>query len=279
MTAYNPKIDYLLAKFTDSAYAGALDEQEWKLVYREELEPQNDGQRFMLKTKRALAVVKAAIKLDYDTVGSICDRFGSARPDRPGVEAYLSTLADERVSVPARAFYRALKDRLFPDRGYETAVMIHTFFRLKAGLFPTVFFPLDGKELVKEIEGGASADRISDLIALTGFKTVHLNTPHELIGRDVLIERLLNLREILLRKFGVTSISFYGSYARGEETVYSDLDVYVEVDEERKKDPVNKYRLFRFLKKELGIAVDGRVRDDEYRELRVDMNRDLMSIY
>lgn len=51
------------------------------------------------------------------------------------------------------------------------------------------------------------------------------------IEKDYIIEFLKGKKEYLREKYGVTSISLFGSYARGEETEESDIDFFVEFDE------------------------------------------------
>jgi predicted nucleotidyltransferase len=49
------------------------------------------------------------------------------------------------------------------------------------------------------------------------------------INKDNIIEFLKSRKDFLRKKYGVTSISLFGSYARGEETEESDIDFFVEM--------------------------------------------------
>lgn len=72
------------------------------------------------------------------------------------------------------------------------------------------------------------------------------------IDKENIIEFLKGKKEYLLREFGVTSISLFGSYARGEETDESDIDFFVEM-------PADYDRLFglkEFLEKSFHKSVD-----------------------
>jgi hypothetical protein len=51
------------------------------------------------------------------------------------------------------------------------------------------------------------------------------------LDKNYIIELLKSKKEFLREKFGVTSISLFGSYARGEETEESDIDFFVVFDE------------------------------------------------
>jgi len=49
------------------------------------------------------------------------------------------------------------------------------------------------------------------------------------IDKKYILELLKGKKEYLREKYGVTSISLFGSYARGEETEESDIDFFVEI--------------------------------------------------
>ncbi len=49
------------------------------------------------------------------------------------------------------------------------------------------------------------------------------------IDKDYIIEFLKQRKDFLQEKYGVTKISLFGSYARGEETEESDIDFFVEM--------------------------------------------------
>lgn len=68
------------------------------------------------------------------------------------------------------------------------------------------------------------------------------------------VEILKNLDARLNDEFGVSRIGIFGSYARGEEGVGSDIDLLVEFN--RPVDLFQFSRLRSFLAGQLGIAVD-----------------------
>lgn len=48
----------------------------------------------------------------------------------------------------------------------------------------------------------------------------------------------------------------YGSYARGKENEYSDLDLYIELSKQKRKEKINKRRIANYLENELGLMID-----------------------
>lgn len=51
------------------------------------------------------------------------------------------------------------------------------------------------------------------------------------LDKQYIIDFLKSRKEFLLKEYGVTAISLFGSFARGEETEESDIDFFVEFDE------------------------------------------------
>jgi predicted nucleotidyltransferase len=51
-----------------------------------------------------------------------------------------------------------------------------------------------------------------------------------MLTRETILDALRDLKPELVRKYKLRSIGLFGSYARGEQTSESDVDVLVEVD-------------------------------------------------
>ena len=72
-------------------------------------------------------------------------------------------------------------------------------------------------------------------------------------------------KTILKDKYGITSLSLFGSTARGEQTDISDIDLFVET---QTANPFLLQDAKEFLEKEMGTSVDI-IRNHEYLNLRL----------
>jgi predicted nucleotidyltransferase len=72
-------------------------------------------------------------------------------------------------------------------------------------------------------------------------------------SRDDVLATLRSLKPELVRRFGVREISLFGSFARGDETAASDVDILVDVNPAIGLEFVS---LAAFLEKALGRRVD-----------------------
>lgn len=51
------------------------------------------------------------------------------------------------------------------------------------------------------------------------------------LDKNYIIEFLKSKKEYLFKEYGVTSISLFGSFVRGEENEESDADIFVEIED------------------------------------------------
>ena len=69
-----------------------------------------------------------------------------------------------------------------------------------------------------------------------------------------IIARLRRLRPVLARRYGIKSLMLFGSYARGEQSARSDVDLLVEF-----KEPIDLFRYIEienYLSDEIGTKFD-----------------------
>jgi uncharacterized protein len=71
-----------------------------------------------------------------------------------------------------------------------------------------------------------------------------------------ILSKLEMLKPILKDRYQVETISFFGSYARGEQQKKSDVDILVEFSHPNNIDLFDFIELEEFLSKQLGIKVD-----------------------
>ena len=70
------------------------------------------------------------------------------------------------------------------------------------------------------------------------------------------VVQYLNKNRIYLHdRFGITSIGIFGSFVRGEQTPYSDIDMVIEMEKDKKNIHIF-LQLKRFIEKEIGRKVD-----------------------
>lgn len=97
------------------------------------------------------------------------------------------------------------------------------------------------------------------------------------MGKDECIKLLKKYMTILKEKYGITSLSLFGSTARGEQTEQSDIDLFVDT---QTPNPFLLQDAKEFLEKEMGTSVDI-IRNHEYlnQRLRKRILKDRVTIF
>ena len=81
----------------------------------------------------------------------------------------------------------------------------------------------------------------------------------------------------LKQKFGIKEIGLFGSYARGEQTEYSDIDVLIEFEEGKKS--FDNYMDLKFYLEELfGVKIDLVIKSSIRPKLRNHILRDIIYV-
>ncbi len=282
---YNKKIDYLIAKFTYRKYLGATDEREWRAVYHEKIPPKSQAQDFMIRVKKVLKFIKSDdCQFNYESIVSTYKIILKEDPvqfNEKKLKNYIQNIQEIKKHQSYQAYIELIRLQPFFKYNCEMAILIFNLMKIKSNQLPIVFYPKDVKEINQAIREKQPEGMIMALIIQNAHKTIEQNKWHRFISKEEIIEKIFKLKLELYEKFGVISMGIYGSYARGEENEYSDLDIFIKVIDSKKQDVFNKKRIFVYLTEKLGLNVDGKCDDIEFKygQLRVDMQRDLIKIY
>ena len=273
---YNPKLDYLFCKYASSRKPlSKIDEEEWRDVYHELRKPNDPRQEKMLRFKRVLGFMKdQQCHFSINTLlGCLAIYHGAAPAENDIDYEKLNSIFSFKHPLKEMNFRDLfisiiLKKPFKEEFNVEMAEIASNFMLIKQGRVPVIFYAFVVEKLLdlissNEIEG-------AKLLMLNLLQRSEvLNRKHKFIPLDVLLKRINEIRPVLESTYGVTSLFYYGSYAKNIANEYSDFDLFVEVDSKRQEDEDNKYRIKGYLEKELGITVDCHVRDSGYGNLKL----------
>ena len=287
MKEYNPKIDYLFCKYLSDSNLNISDEQLWRDMYSGKLEPKSKDQIIMVRAKKILSFIKK--ESTKFTVCSITKCFELLSEEKLELSSHSQEVLeriikmfknDSSVNLSAKCLIMILQNQVFPKEwNVEMSKIIHNFIQIKKGLIPTIIYHFQTKRLMKLMEEKEIDGAILELKNAYQ-RTCYFNKKHGLISLEVIKKKINKLKEVLVTKYGVQAIYTYGSYSKGTFNEYSDLDLFIQVNSEKRKDIDNKYLLLDFLEEQLGISVDGQVDDVTFKKdnLKKDMERHLKRI-
>lgn len=284
---YNPKVDYLICKYLYDFDIKIEDEQLWKDIYNQKTSPKTRSQEIMLRAKKTLMFIKRhSTKFTLGSIKKcleiISDRKyelsdSSIRVLKEIIKMFKTNSISNLSEV---SLILILQRNVFPGEwNVEMSKIVHNFIQIKNGLAPTIFYHHQTNRLKKLIDENEIEGAMLE-IKNSYERTRHFNTRHELVSLQTIINKIIQVKETLKEKYGVEEIYMYGSYAKGTENEYSDLDLFIKVNSQKKQDINNKYLLFDYLEKELGLFVDGIVNDISFHHdsLKEDMKKHLTRI-
>lgn len=283
---YNPKINYLCCKYLSQNILMNFDEAESKRIFQEKEEPKNEEHILMMKAKTIFEIFSNMLNFNDDIVSSVYLLLsGEEIKQNEKYNQFLNLLRNtlkEEYSFKDNViiFIYLIKHNLFKTRNIEMAKILFNLVRIFKKQIPLIFYPIQTQVLINLIDNNEDIQKINNEFYMVEARTLKFNNRHEIIKRVEIIKRLINLKDKLKEMYGIIEVSMYGSYARGEENEYSDLDLIVKIDEKNKGKNPNGY-LFYCLSNELGILTEGKVKyaDSNFEDLTVDMKRDITLVY
>ncbi len=288
MNKYNPKLDYLFCKYASSKKPMSnIDEEKWRNVYREVQKAENVEQEKMLRFKAILNFIKASecsftvenlLECLQIYLGSIVKKEDVDYDKLKSIFSFSNPLEDMNFRD---LFITIILTKPFKEDINVVMAMIATnFLLLKQGRIPVIFYARVVQKLLYLISSN-EIDGAKLLMLNLLQRSEILNRKHKYIPIDEILKKFEEIKNVLQTTYGVTSIFYFGSYAKNLANEYSDLDLFVEVDSQKQENEDNKYLIKGYLEKELGISVDCHVRDVGYSKnpLRIDMIRHLKLIF
>lgn len=163
-----------------------------------------------------------------------------------------------------KIFSLLIKQKIFPEYNVEMAKLLSNYMFVKDGKPPIIMYSYGTMKIVQFIEENATVENIYNALMLLLHRTQKFNEAHENISLDEIRKKLYGNMQILQENYGIQNLYIYGSYARGEQTKFSDIDLFAHLYEDKKMFANLKDEITMFMTKLFGIEVDIIVDDISY---------------
>ncbi len=194
---------------------------------------------------------KAAIKAVLKAVNGNEDQIDTNYIEELLASNFNEYLMQDIINV----FANIVQKQVFYEKTEEMAKLIFNRLLVLNGYFPVVFYPKITRKLLDYIQSGSSEQIIEKVFIKIIFRTLkHLNTKRTLLRQDEVLDLILQHEEMIKQLHYVDSLGIFGSFARNEQNEYSDIDVWIKVNQEFSNE--DKYALSVLLQTVLGLYVD-----------------------
>jgi predicted nucleotidyltransferase len=258
---YNPKIDYAFARnFNQSANASDVNEYDYRKVYYGEKEPFDARSRDMLLAKRCLTLIAQSSDFSLELEQSLFSAIQGE--DMPLSTEQITVIAKAEPSMDEPTFDRpflyflALANQkcLGRYRFYFAAVLCLAKLAYQ-GLHPFVFYP-------KQVEKALEIEKTNPFAALQDVECLYYAAEmccqtHPFLTLEDIKPQLLSLQDGLAKQYAIQGLWVFGSFARKETTIYSDLDVYLKAS--RVLSAEEKGEVFALISSATGLRSDGEI--------------------
>lgn len=284
MNNYNKKIDYLVCKYFCADKYEIVDEEECKQIYNNVIKPKSNFQKLMMKCKNAMEFIKdnrvvfnlENIEKCYQIITRKSNKLNNIQ--KKDLESIVEGFHKGITDYESLVFIHIIRKGIFKTCNVEMAKLLHNFIRLKKRLYPIIFYHSHIKKIIdlikdNEIEG------ILTTIKEAYIRTSYFNQKHRLIHLDEVKEIIATLKSKLVHDYSVKELYIYGSFSKGDENEYSDVDLYIKLDTDIDNKISIRHSIIHLLERKLGLSVDAKFQDEESKNfLKIDMLRHLKKI-
>ena len=272
---YNPKIDYLFCRHIFLTPLENNDEALWRKCWFGEIEAFSRGSKAMIKAKMLLEKVAAIFKNNGN-----CYELFNALGLSPNLYALfkeaLLKAYDDDLSASDRFLISCIKNKSNYD-GMINEKVAHAVLCIASKHIPTIFYSGQFNRILKLTKN--DNEMALECLYLARNRTESLNKKHKEISYDDIVFKILSCKDYLKETYGINEMYIYGSYAKGNPTNYSDLDIFAVADAPSLL--IAEGALKKILSV-VGIQVDGHIVDKKEKEklyLTPEIRRWLKKLY
>lgn len=234
MFEYNSKIDYLFLKKSIEPSGVYRDELLIRDVYNNVCEP-NDDFSFKLKSLREIIdyIKQDSTILNISSIKWIVNKYAIEEKYKMiSNEQVLSSIINnyhfkEVDSNNTDFFIKLVESNTFTKELEPTIIpIIYNFLLIKHNHFPLIFKYNKTKTIINLI-------RMKEYLGVESYFTDmyiesnNYNTPHRDISLNEVKEIIISKKDYLISKLHIKSLYVYGSFAKGTNNKYSDIDIYI----------------------------------------------------
>ena len=283
---YNPKIEIKFLSHLSDNHTYFESELRLKNIYANKTKPSTFSEHFFSRTGEAFHYIQESNELNIENLKTIINLFDkNVEIDIDRFEKLINCIntyhKDVSILSVTEIFIESMIAFENSDRQFSISILLCNYNRIQAGTYPLIFFNDIKFEIRNLISNyGLDQDKLFDVFERMEQKTNQFNKTHPFVSIEDILSKLQLMKDVLIKCYKLKSLKIYGSYSRGEETEYSDLDLFAEIQEVYVNN-YNKKGLINYLKEEFSIPVDVLLKHEikEKRRIPSDMLNGMIEVF
>lgn len=130
--------------------------------------------------------------------------------------------------TPIQNFCYIIKNRLFGEYSKEIASIVYNAYRYKDNQLPLIIGNRLLERLEHEISDGLVESSVEKILLRCETKSLFFNQTYPSLSTEELVRLLRKEQKFIQSNYPIQNMWLYGSFARQEQTEYSDIDLMIE---------------------------------------------------
>lgn len=259
---YNPKIDFKLI-YSINPYLNINENyKEIRNYFHHKIKVES-RQAIMFKTLKEIfdflksLSIQEVTKLDIKRIEQLLE-IQNIEEDR--IDSLLSLLQNEKnddiPTFATKVFTYIVKNEVFQEISLEIGLIFMNAILYQNHYIPVVLFKNNFNFFKDMIQQNITIASLVEIFANLKDVSMRYIDKFEQTTKKNIVDRILEKKLEMHQRFQVEKLWLYGSFVRDDTTPYSDVDVFVQMKDETRKEELRDY-LFEVLKRPVDIQVEG----------------------
>ena len=229
---YNPKIDFKMVSLLCIDDQLKYSYKRLKEIFHQKIKPDNKIEILLDKTTKIFKEMRNKNKIDKSFLIWAVSLYDDIQLDIEKLNLYMEHFdynkTMEAVYYASWNLRYIIKNNVFGNKSLELAILIFNQILYSNGYCPIVFYSNQLQSVKRLIETGVTVKSLMDCLDYFSDVSLKFNTKYNLLNKEDLIQ-IIHDSDFLINIYELKKAWLFGSFVRDESTIYSDVDLIVEL--------------------------------------------------
>lgn len=254
---YNPKIEYKMLYFLNPKLDTSINYYETVNIFYEDVPYVSEQGKWFAKIKKVY-VYLLNNELDLDELFNYASKEFETELNHGKVNEIKKALKyfeQKEVTYYATWFLKTILNfRPLYEKSNILGILIFNAIIRKQNYVPMIFMPDYISFVQKIVDKGVTLNSLRAILAIYEDLSFKYEKKYAPLTKNEILNIIRNNKDKLIKDFHLKKVWLYGSFVRNEATDYSDIDLYVEFNQNKSNEGIQSVK--NFFETILGRIVD-----------------------